>query len=402
MKHKLFKYYLLLAVLVILTACSSNSTQLEISNPNNFAVQNAGLTVQLNKLDIPEHFTLTKGNGDSIPYQLDDLDGDGSKDVLFFQISMESNSDITLRINEVDSDPEFKSKTDAVFKIRDEADPANMQVGDDFRSVLTYRETSDLKQDNGLIFLEGPGWESNLVGYRFYFDDRNRFDVFGKSTTELSLGNITEEYHSRRAWGADILKVGTTLGIGSPALFKDGSFHAIEKTGLKSLDIITNGPLRSIIRVKYPEWEVDGDVLNATMELEIHANHRYTELRLSTDGTDQVFATGLVDHPAIEGIVESVKQDYTTAYTWGNQTDMDEVLGMALIFPASDKPVFEGLLNDTYTYSINSGSRCSYRFLAAWELEPEEIRINSEEEFDSYVQQVAKQWTNPLQLTIIQ
>ncbi len=385
-------------------ACSSQSDlQLEITNSNTFGVQNAAVSVNLesSKIVLPTAFSIVDSKGTEIPYQLDDLDQNGTQETLFLQMTLGANFSETLSIKKVTKAPEFTTKTAAVIKVRDKADPESMQIGDDFEFVDSYTQPFNFKQDNGLIFLEGPGWESDLVGYRFYFDNRNRFDIFGKKTDKPSLGSITETYHERRDWGADILKVNSSLGIGSPALFQDNKFYAIEQTGLSTLETISNGPLRSIIKVTYPDWTVGDKTMNAVMKLEIHAHHRYTELSLKTDAADDVFATGLVTHKNVEKISISETPDYTFGYTWGNQTDLEEGLGMAVILPGNYSPEYKGEFQDSYVFSLNSqNSEVKYRFLAVWELEPETVRIPTVEKFEEYIDQVAKQWQHPLKVTI--
>ncbi|MCG8372807.1 MAG: DUF4861 domain-containing protein [Balneolales bacterium] len=400
--HSFINYLPLVFGALILGCIPRSETSLIVENSNAFDVQNGAVSIPLSDLSLPDYFLVMDTEGNEIPYQLDDLDQDGTTEVLFLQLSVAANSTKLISIREAEKAPVYPQKTDAVFKIRNEADPENMQVGEDFVSVNSYSESVDLQQDNGLIFLEGPGWESDLIGYRFYFDDRNRFDIFGKSTYDPALASITEEYHTRRDWGADVLKVSSTLGIGTPALFKNRTFHAIEKTGLKTLDIIADGPLRSIIRVEYPGWEVENTMMNAELELEIHANHRYTEVRLATNTGDTQFATGLVMHPNINDIVilQNSNDLYSTGFTWGNQTDLDEELGMGIVIPNTLNPVYEGEIQDTYTFSMNSeNSSISYLFMAAWEFEPEATNLGGESGFRAYLTQVAEQWISPLKVT---
>jgi len=71
------------------------------------------------------------------------------------------------------------------------------------------------------IQFEGPGWESDKIGYRIYLDWRNAIDIFGKKTNALVLQNVGldgfDSYHEMQEWGVDILKVGDALGIGTLA-----------------------------------------------------------------------------------------------------------------------------------------------------------------------------------------
>ncbi len=382
-------------------ACTkTNYSEFLIENLNDFSTEYSSVTIPYSIDDFPTSFVLVDQNGTEIPYQLDDLDQDGEPETLFFQLSLDANSSANISVHETQNKPEFAFNTDITIKVRDKKDPENMQVSSDFQSVQQYTETFDFKQDNGLVFLEGPGWESNLIGYRLYFDDRNRIDIFGKSTTKLALNDISETYHERRAWGADVLKVSSSLGIGTPALFEGNKFYAIEETGTKSMKIISDGPLRSILEISYPEWKIDSQETDVSLELEIHANHRYTELRLDTDLEDVEFATGLVMHPAIQEIVTQNKDTYSYGYTWGKQTDLDETLGMGIIIPQKLNPKYQGELQETYVFSMeNVESNISYRFLAAWELEPESVRIEGGTDFEAYINQIAKQWQSPLKVT---
>ncbi len=45
------------------------------------------------------------------------------------------------------------------------------------------------KDHSWFIRYEGPEWESDKVGYRFYLDQRNVIDVFGIFTSDVVLHN---------------------------------------------------------------------------------------------------------------------------------------------------------------------------------------------------------------------
>ncbi len=55
-------------------------------------------------------------------------------------------------------------------------------VGDDFRfKNVAYLKAPDSHTDHSYyVRYEGPGWESNKVGYRLYLDWRNAIDIFEK------------------------------------------------------------------------------------------------------------------------------------------------------------------------------------------------------------------------------
>lgn len=84
------------------------------------------------------------------------------------------------------------------------------------------------------IRYEGPGWESDKIGYRFYLDWRNAVDIFGKTVDTLVLQNIGldgfDSYHEMCDWGVDVLKVGGSLGMGSIGHWANETANRVAKT----------------------------------------------------------------------------------------------------------------------------------------------------------------------------
>ena len=84
------------------------------------------------------------------------------------------------------------------------------------------------------IQFEGPGWESDKIGYRLYLDWRNAIDIFGKKTDKMVLQNVGldgfDSYHEMQDWGVDVLKVGDALGIGTLAFWNGEKAVRVEKT----------------------------------------------------------------------------------------------------------------------------------------------------------------------------
>jgi len=63
-------------------------------------------------------------------------------------------------------------------------------LGGRFQNFSRVRIPDDHTDHNALFKYEGPGWESDKVGYRLYIDWRNRIDIFGKQTNDLVLSNV--------------------------------------------------------------------------------------------------------------------------------------------------------------------------------------------------------------------
>ena len=86
--------------------------------------------------------------------------------------------------------------------------------GNKFVNVTQLRVPAIHTDHDALFKYEGPGWESEKVGYRFYLDWRNATDIFGKKNNKLILDQVgthdtvakDDSYHSMQDWGMDILK----------------------------------------------------------------------------------------------------------------------------------------------------------------------------------------------------
>ncbi|MEJ2298729.1 MAG: DUF4861 family protein, partial [Woeseiaceae bacterium] len=94
----------------------------------------------------------------------------------------------------------------------------SIKEGGEFVNVDAVRPPPQYTDHSEYIRYEGPGIESDKVGYRVYLDWRNGFDVFGKTTDAMVLQDVGldgyDSYHEPADWGLDILKVGDAVGIG--------------------------------------------------------------------------------------------------------------------------------------------------------------------------------------------
>ena len=92
-------------------------------------------------------------------------------------------------------------------------------IGGTFKNVQKLKLAPEHTDHSFDIRYEGPGWESNKIGYRLYLDWRNAIDIFGKKTEKIILPQVGQDgfdsYHEMSDWGADILKAGKGIGIGS-------------------------------------------------------------------------------------------------------------------------------------------------------------------------------------------
>jgi hypothetical protein len=182
----------------------------------------------------------------------------------------------------------------------------------------------------------------------------------------------------------DIFKVGTTLGLGSVALWKNDSVHMVSHTDSVTCRIALNGLVESMIETKYYGWRVGNVCNNLTSRLSIYAGSRVTEHHLRLDGGGGTICTGLIRDKKAELILSpAIKEGWAYMATWGCQSLNNDSLGIAVLYRNAD---VEKITKDSVNHIVVFKSECKslhYNLLAAWEKEPGGIKTRTE--FISYL-----------------
>lgn len=276
-------------------------------------------------------------------------------------------------------------------------------MGGEFVNVNYLRVPPEHKDHSWFIRYEGPGWESDKVGYRFYLDQRNAVDVFGKTVTEPVLHKVGldgfDSYHEMQDWGMDVMKVGKTLGLGSIGMLVDGSAVRVEATDSLISQILENGVVYSSILTDYYGWKTKVDTLNLSSKLTIHAGTRLTHQLLTLSGDNDMLCTGIVkDEKATLQTADATPTSFAYAATFGPQSLHNDNLGLAVLCAPA---YFSGFAEDELSHIMklkSSGGKLDYYLLAAWELEP--AGIKTEEAFIAYVKKVARELAQPVAVSI--
>lgn len=276
-------------------------------------------------------------------------------------------------------------------------------IGGTFTNVDSLRVPDEHTDHSWYIRYEGPGWESDKVGYRFYLDWRNGVDVFGKTTTEMVLQKVGQDgfdsYHEMQLWGMDILKVGKALGLGSLALFHEGKAIRVDETDSVISVITENGPVYSAITTDYFGWQVAGQDLDIRSQLSIHAGSRLTQHLVNVQGASENLSTGLTKDKTAK-LFTSQGDDGAWGYiaTYGPQSLNKDNVGLAVLFRTRD---FVEFTEDAHSHVVKlnpSVGRLEYQFLAAWEKEPEGIK--NEQQFIEYLNKTAEELARPVALRL--
>ncbi|MHA6249316.1 DUF4861 domain-containing protein [Pontibacter sp. CAU 1760] len=345
------------------------------------------------KTEIPSQYVANTAQNNGIAVVLD-------------QLAPQATRTLTIRYKEQgNASRSYTKRTQAELSHKVGGEFQNRKyIGGTFANVDSLRVPSEHTDHSYYIRYEGPGWESDKVGYRFYLDWRNGTDVFGKKTKDMVLQQVGQDgfdsYHEEQDWGMDVLKVGKSLGVGTLAMFHDGQARRVAETDSMISVIAENGALYSAIRTTYYGWKIAGQTLDVHSLLSIPAGSRLTHHQVSvTGGLPENLSTGLIkDKRAKLHTSQGSGEAWGYIATYGKQSLNGEGdnLGIAVLFRAKDLLELTG---DELSHVVKlkpAANAIEYYFLAAWELEPEGIK--TEAQFLQYLDKTAWELASPVQV----
>ena len=221
-------------------------------------------------------------------------------------------------------------------------------------------------------------WENNLVAHRIYGpalqatgEISNGVDVWSKRTDELIIDlwyhraeHENLDYHSDRGEGADIYKVGRTLGGGIAAPFvKDTLWLGYNFISYETLE---NGPLRVTFRLKYAPYNVDGIEVSETRVISLDAYSRFNKMTQIVEGdfTTMPMAVSLVKHPGEEHFFDT-KQGVISVYEPGD-TQEENVYNCVAIIAQNTEKMLDGCGHFMAIVPYKAGTDLVYYFGSAW------------------------------------
>lgn len=431
MKKKTTAILFFAAVLGSTVSCQSEkeaetrSQEITLTNTAAIALNDKAVAISREDLSgIPEgevYPLLMNQSGDTIAAQLDDLDGDGRWDELFFVVNLPENGEQALSLDWVNSPIEAEKRTSVRFGVRaseaSKVEPAtsDMFYAHELPGVMGYQPYQT----------DGPSWENDKVGFRHYLDGRNSKDVFGKRVSHMSPDDVginaegvTEDnYHVMEDWGRDILGVGNSVGLGGVALMIGDRLARLGVTQSDSLNnvdstffqIVSEGPVRSVINYQYHNWTPLDRSYYAEETTSIWPGmYAYkNSARFSKLKGDETLLIGLVNSNTEQPLTEiEVNDEWVVLLTHDQQTyEKEWWLGMALLVP---KASYQGYMEAPKTGSINStflaklkleeGEPVEYYAVAGWELSDEKFRDPAF--FREYVTNLAQQLSAEVKVAI--
>lgn len=255
-----------------------------------------------------------------------------------------------------------------------------------FKNIQSLKVPKEHTDHSWYLRYEGPGWESNKVGYRLYLDWRNAIDIFGKVTDSMILSKVGQDgfdsYHEPQSWGQDILKVGNGLGIGSVGRLVDNKvlhFKEVDST-FASVENTSNS---SSVIINYNGWKTGDARIDLKSVLSIKPDSRITKHTIQSSEEIKGIVTGIVNHKVDYFQKESENKKWGYIATYGKQTLVPDNLGMAIFYEvATTTEVKKGEFDYLIEFKPTT-KPISYYFLGAWEQEVNGIK--TQDEFIKYL-----------------
>lgn len=405
-----------------ITSYNSNNSLLTIIliktvNNSNHSIKDALITIPINSIikkypDFNEKaFTVFNGKKE-IPSQTEDIDGDEKVDniLMLADFSQREKKTIFIQYDKTAViKKEFKKRTHAELSIKSDYILENgVFTKGKFNNVDNITIPVNHFAHDALYKIEGPGWESEKVAYRFYLDSRNRNDIFGKKIDDLVLNTIgindlisdgKESYTKMCNWGMDIFKVGESLGIGSIAIWDSNKVNTISNTETTTCKIINDGLIKSNILTAYRNTKVNKAQFDISSLISISAGSRLTKEDLTISDPSQIICTGIAKHADCSLILDKENYEWGYIATYGKQSLAGDNLGLVIFYKKSNL-----IRNTEDEFSYISllkpiDGKLTYYFAAAWENEKNGLR--TEKDFIKYIKNTIEELNNPIKIELL-
>ena len=290
--------FITVAALQIAVAACAASLNVTVANPSSAPRSAVGVTVPVKNMFSGKTLPLASVSidGHQIPWQLDDIDGDGMPDELAFTVDIPASSEVSAKVTvgEGTDGSEFTPATWAGLRLRDTSKRYPWAESVTFPGTDTPRHTYDAIYGHG-VMLEG-----SHGGIRVYADNRQSVDLYGKGSPRLELEETvfyTDRDREKKGYGCDILWAGNSIGAGSfRAADPDGNLVAMDSVGSRTQRVVASGPVRSIVEVVTPAWKVNGAIYDMTQRYTIWAGRRDIDVDVTglSGAPEASFATGVL------------------------------------------------------------------------------------------------------------
>lgn len=393
MKTKL----ILLTLIFCSFSLSAISIKINVTNPNTSDLNNIPVVLKLDrykKIPLKKRSQLTviyKGN--QISSQLDDLNQDGTPDELVFLVDLKAKEtrDITIK--------SICPKKRKAFPAEVYAD---LIVKEKDGSHKFVKEVSSTKNDMyNALHHHGIAFESSLIAYRIYFDNKSTVDVYGKKKQQLeiaSTGWYPTDEQLAAGYGDDILLVSGWVGVGTVKGWDGKKATHIDKFDKRTQRIVSTGNLRTVVESNVEGWQYEGKKINLSVRYILYARHRDAVCEITASDDIKNIATGVQQIGRGELLAEN-----DLAGSWGTyypQPDSvkygKETAGLGVYVPGKylSRQVQSGVDN-LLLMEYKKGEILRFYLTAAW-LKEEKDPFTTAESFFAYLKKWKENLEDPL------
>lgn len=401
---------LLTSLLWLAALCASAQEDLtltvELKNTWDKARQDAPAVIRLADLQagFPIRSAVVRDARQEIPSQLDDLDGDLLPDELAFVIDLPARGirQVTVTLSATKTQKTYPPRVFAQMLVRDAKKGKHAPV-----QSITVPGTTNFYN---MLYGHGPMFESELVGYRIYFNEKQTIDPYGKFNKGLELEKsqfYPNDAQLAQGFGDDVLLVGNSCGVGTLKGWDGQKATHVKPIAGRTERILASGPVRTVVEVEVKGWAYQGSEVSMTQRYLLYAGHR--DLRIETTFArplrNEVFCTGVQDIMGNETVAYSDHQGL--AGSWGRHwpvTDTvkyaKETIGIATYIPR--KYVLQEVKDaDNYLYTLSAPGQTGFHHYTMFTSRKETFGYSTAEEWFAYLQEWKDELEHPIEINIL-
>lgn len=410
----MMKYPKILVAAMLLVggmAANAETKTIKIGLANTLNVKRSDVPVVISLKDIPFNVVdaVVKDGDREVPSQIDDLDRNLRNDELAFVIDMEAKGKKTLTVelySDKQTERNYPRRTYGDMIVRDfKTKKKNKFPG--YIHSLSAPEGVDVFH---LLHHHGADFESELVAYRVYFDERQTYDLYGKYNKQLELQTsqfYPDDEQLASGYGDDVLWAGQTVGLGALRGWDGQKPTMVSPVKSRGQRMVANGPVRTIVELTDEGWQLGGQTFNLRQNVIIYAGHRDCEVQVYQDTPAEgvQFATGVInlndkmysDHKGLVG-------DWGGNWPNGAKDSIAGkpkiVVGLAVNVP--EKYVISEPANQKdqflYTLGMKGSGRLTYNM--AFTCDKETFGFKDAKEWFAWMKQWKKELDNPVKVTV--
>lgn len=401
---------LLTSLLWLAALCASAQENLtltvELKNTWDKARQDAPAVIRLADLQagFPIRSAVVRDARQEILSQLDDLDGDLLPDELAFVIDLPARGtrQVTVTLSAAKTQKTYPPRVFAQMLVRDTKKGKHAPV-----QSITVPGTTNFYN---MLYGHGPMFESELVGYRIYFNEKQTIDPYGKFNKGLELEKsqfYPNDAQLAQGFGDDVLLVGNSCGVGTLKGWDGQKATHVKPIASRTERILASGPIRTVVEVEVKGWSYQGSELSMTQRYLLYAGHR--DLRIETTFArplrNEVFCTGVQDIMGNETVAYSDHLGLTGS--WGRHwpvTDTvkyaKETIGIATYIPR--KYVLQEVKDaDNYLYTLSAPGQTGFHHYTMFTSRKETFGYPTAEEWFAYLQEWKDELEHPVEINIL-